>query len=309
MTLEQLLRAGPQPPWLRWLFLIGLATAITRLVLDSYWGTTATFYIAVPYLIGLLIYVLVPQPSGHTKLARAGRHFRSTAIVMLASSFFLFEGFICVLFAAPIYFLFAGIAFATLPAPDEETPNNKLRLAGIPAVVALVSLEGLTPALSLEREGSVSAVRVIEADVAEIKHRLAEPIVLEDDRSAFLSVFPLPHTVVAGTLEAGDVHTTHYTYKRWFFGNTHNGQLDIEISEVSDDHVKTTVLGNDAYFSHYLTIHGTRIDFRPLDADRTEVTLTIDYRRDLDPAWYFGPLQREAVEQSADYLIRQLMER
>ena len=310
MTWQTILKGGPQPPWLRWFLLIALVTALTRVALSSYFSTTAMFYVGVPYVVGLLIYIFTPNPDDQTRGGRAMRHFRSTTIVMLASSMILFEGFICVLFAAPIYLFFAMLVLLTTPAPGEDPDKDrKLRFAGVPIVVGLLAMEGITPALSFQRDHSAAFTRIVEADIPELKRRLAEPIVLEEDRSAFLSVFPLPHTVEAGSLAEGDIHRTHYTYKRWFVGNTHHGTLDVEISELGNTHVRTTVLTNDAYFSHYLTIHGTRIDFRPLDDDRTEVTLTIDYRRDLDPAWYFGPLQREAVEQSADYLIRQIMER
>ena len=38
-------------------------------------------------------------------------------------------------------------------------------------------------------------------------------------------------------------------------------------------------------------------------AGRTQVMWTIHYRRGLDPAWYFGPLERYAVGFAAQYLI------
>jgi hypothetical protein len=40
-----------------------------------------------------------------------------------------------------------------------------------------------------------------------------------------------------------------------------------------------------------------------VDAATTSVTWTIRYRRDLDPAWYFGPMERFIVKRAADYLI------
>jgi len=62
-------------------------------------------------------------------------------------------------------------------------------------------------------------------------------------------------------------------------------------------------------FSNYLTINDTFVKFRPVSKTQTEVSLTINYERKLDPAWYFGPLQRIAIGESADYLISQVLAR
>lgn len=61
--------------------------------------------------------------------------------------------------------------------------------------------------------------------------------------------------------------------------------------------------------SHYLRLIGTRIDFVPLDADTTEVTLTVRFERKLDPAWYFGPLERYGVREMAAFLIDEMIVR
>ena len=45
----------------------------------------------------------------------------------------------------------------------------------------------------------------------------------------------------------------------------------------------------------------------PLADGTTQVSLTIRYRRTLDPAWYFGPMQRRAIGESADYLLTHII--
>ena len=52
MTWKQWLVGGPQPPWLRWVFALGALSLLTRLVLNSSFGTTAVFYVLVPYIFG-----------------------------------------------------------------------------------------------------------------------------------------------------------------------------------------------------------------------------------------------------------------
>ena len=41
--------------------------------------------------------------------------------------------------------------------------------------------------------------------------------------------------------------------------------------------------------THYLTWQEARVEWEPVGAGATRVTWTLRYRRDLDPAWYFGP--------------------
>ena len=124
-----------------------------------------------------------------------------------------------------------------------------------------------------------------------------------------MQVFPLPVSVEAGSLKEGDVHKLHFVYKRWFFTNTHEGEFHLRIDEVSPERVRTSVVHNSSYLATYLKIEGTQVDFEELYDGQTKVALTVHYERLLDPVWYFGPLQRYAVERSADYLIQSVIVR
>jgi hypothetical protein len=46
-----------------------------------------------------------------------------------------------------------------------------------------------------------------------------------------------------------------------------------------------------------------------LPGGRTRIALTVKYHRLLDPAWYFGPMQQLAAEQSARYLVDNIIVR
>jgi len=71
------------------MFILGIVTMLTRLVLDSRFATTSFFYCLVPYLIGVILYVFVPRPKGWSRTKRVGRHllatFRSLTESMLLS--------------------------------------------------------------------------------------------------------------------------------------------------------------------------------------------------------------------------------
>ena len=308
--LKTLLTGGPKPIWIRYMFILGVATMITRLVLDSRFATTSFFYCLVPYVIGVILYVCVPQPQGWSRTKRIGRHLLATLIVMLASSAILFEGFLCVLMAAPIYIFFALLAIFVTPHkadPDRFKKSDVFRASFVPLVVIIVSVEGLTDTTSFPREEVITRTHILSLTPEEIHANLAQPVHLDAKRSAFLSIFPLPDRVDAPNFQQGAVHTAFFTYRRWGFTNVHRGETQIRMKEVSPLFIETEVTKDTSYFSHYLKVHGTQIKMVPLADGTTQVSLTIRYRRTLDPAWYFGPMQRRAIGESADYLLTHII--
>ncbi len=298
-----------KPRWVYLLFVIGAAAIAIRLVLDSDFSQSTLLYIVVPFLVSVALIQLVPRPESERILVRYFVHIRDATIVMLATSAILFEGFICVVMFMPIYYFFASIYF--LSEALRERAENRTRMYGfvVPALVAVAALEGLIPATTFERDNAVTRSFVTEKSISQLKANMAAPIHLPQDRHWFLSVFPLPVSVEAGSLAAGDVHKLRFVYKRWFVTNTHEGDFHLRIDEVAADGVRTSVVHNSSYLSKYLKIEGTRVHFDELEDGTTKVDLTVLYERTLDPVWYFGPLQKFAVGQSADYLIQSVIVR
>lgn len=310
MTFKQLLTEGPKPVWIRYLLILGAVTLLTRLVLDSRFATTSFFYCLVPYVIGVILYVFIPQPKGWSRTKRIGRHLLATIVVMLASSALLFEGFICVLMAAPIYIFFALLAIVLTPHkqdPDRFKKSDVFRASFVPLAVIVISVEGLTDTTSFPREEVITRTQILNITPEQIHANLARPVHLDAKRSAFLSVFPLPDRVDAPNFAQGETHTAYFTYRRWGFTNVHKGETRLHMKTVQPLLIETEVTKDTSYFSHYLNVHGTKIKMVPQDDGTTQVSLTISYRRTLDPAWYFGPMQRRAIGESADYLLANII--
>ncbi|WGI21677.1 hypothetical protein [Amylibacter sp. IMCC11727] len=284
---------------IRILFIVAIAAVVIRVILDGRFATSALLYLAVPFAVSVLIHQFIPHEPETTRPRQLFNHLRDATVVMLATSFILFEGFICVLMFMPIYYLSVLIHYAFTGHRDP----TKLQVLAVPLVVAVLSLEGMFPSTSLPRKAEVTHVAVVDGTIAQLKANMANPIVFQKDRNWFLSIFPLPVSVDAGSLTAGDVHTLDFVYKRWFYTNIHKGTFALEISDVGADFVRTKVVKNTSYLASYVQIDGTEVRFRELDDGQTEVALTIHYHRKLDPAWYFGPMQSYAFDKSAAYLI------
>lgn len=299
------------PKWAYLLFTIGVFSFLIRLILDSNFANSAVLYVAIPFLVSFAIFQFTEKPKSGRLWMRYLAHLRDATIIMLATSVVLFEGFLCVLMFMPIYYLIVTIGFGAeaLFRKNEEGKRSKLKASVFPMVIALLAIEGLSPSTSFERQNQVMRTVVVNASIDQLKANMAAEINLSARRHWFLSIFPLPVEVQAGTLNPGDVHKLDFIYKRWFFTNIDRGEFHLRIDEVSEDRVKTSVTRNTSYLAKYLNIQGTEVQFTPISEDQTEIALTIHYERLLDPAWYFGPMQKIAVSQSADYLIDEVIVR
>ncbi|MEO0575035.1 MAG: hypothetical protein AAF004_06190 [Pseudomonadota bacterium] len=292
-----------------YLLLIGVASLVIRALMHYEFHYSALLYVGVPYAISMLLVWFRSHEPTTSVAADYGRHLTIAMMIFLASSIILFEGFVCVVMFIPIYVMFVSLAYAigAWAKSAEEKRDRKLRGTVLPLLIFATALEGTTPSLSLERFESVSATTVTAISAEDVHRNLVKPMELRRSRGWLISVFPMPVEIIAGSLQVGDVHRIHTRYHRWFVTNTHEGEMALEITEVSPHRIRTRFISDTSFFASYVTPIATQIDLQPTASGGTEVTLTIHYERKLDPAWYFGPLQRTAMRQMADFLIDEVM--
>lgn len=290
------------------LIMIALASLAVRALIGYQFHESALLYVGIPFIIAMMLILL--RPLGEVSWKKRYLILIIDAfIVMLGSSVVLFEGFVCVVMFMPIYLLILLIIFIAEAFRQRSKKNGRhtLSMHILPALVLFSSFEGVNTDFSFDRAESVSVTRVVPISVAEIKQNLQQPMDLQTSRPWFLSLFPMPYKINAGSLKSGDVHEIHFRYYRWFVTNAHEGKMRLEISQVSADHIKTTFLEDTSYFSNYLHLKGTEISLKALDSNSTQVTLQIDYERTLDPYWYFSPVSRYGVTKTADFLITEVL--
>jgi len=288
--------------------LITLAAAVVlRLLLESPFGQGTLVYIIVPFVISVALYMYTRRIENAGVWTRYLRHMLLATVIFFATSGILLEGFVCVLIFLPIYYFFVTIAYAIAAGREKRKERGNIgdvfRAYSLPAIVFMLASEGLLPSLVVPRDRTATYVTVTDQNIAVLKHNMAAPISFPAERNWFLKLFPLPDKIAAGSLGAGDVHNLHFTYRKWVFGNEHKGEMDVLIAEVEPEYIRTEITKNTAYLSHYMEVKGTDVYFKPLENGQTEVSLTVKYKRLLAPAWYFGPMQQFAAEQSAKYLM------
>jgi hypothetical protein len=188
-----------------------------------------------------------------------------------------------------------------------KSGRSTLGIQILPLFMLISAFEGVSPELSYPRHEQVTVTRVVQSNIADIKQNLIQPIHLQKPQPWFLKLFPMPHTIKAETLTAGDVHEVHFKYYRWFFTNLHEGRMLLEITEVDVDRIKTTILEDTSYISNYLQLKGTEIKLDKIDNQHTRITLTIAFKRTLDPYWYIAPVERYGISKIANLLVSQVI--
>ena len=250
---------------------------------------TSLVFIGIPAILAWFIAATEPPKTA------TGSVMRTTTLALLISWIFLGEAFICVLMAAPIFYLIAGLV-----AWAKTLGGKSTRM--LPAFLIPLAMEGTTPALSTSREREVTAETIVAADIEQIRGRLAETPRFDGELPLFFRLgFPTPRHPAGEGLRVGDRRSVMFAHE-----GHHSGSLTLEVVESTPTRVRFAAVSDDSYLTHWLSWRGAVVELQPMGLHRTRVRWTLRYSRRLDPSWYFDPLERYGVGLAARYLVDDL---
>lgn len=261
---------------------------------------TAAMYIGVPTLLALAL-TLVPRPKS---IAMGAVKWLTIALLLAVP--LLREGFVCVVMAAPIlYFIaaFVGALFDGFENWARKRGKSGVEAPMLATVVALLSLEGAHPLLTVDTHQTVVREHVVAASVDEIRERLSEPLTLDAQIPLVARLFPQPVAIAGDGIDVGDERRFHFVYYKWIRWNPHIGDAVFHITRSNPQHIRFEPQKDTSYLSSYLSYRYADLTLEPIDGANTKVRLQIEFDRKLDPSWYFGPLQNYFVGIAADVLI------
>jgi hypothetical protein len=169
-----------------------------------------------------------------------------------------------------------------------------------------MSLEGVTDFTTFNREESVAASKIVDGSSQAVARALFEPPRFDRVRPLYLRAgFPSP---VSTRIERSADRV------RWVIElrggemrlngmEARTGNLVLELEEARPGLVRWRAVSDSSHMTHFLMWREIIVQWEPVDANKTRVTWTLRYRRGLDPAWYFGPMERYAARLAAGYLI------
>lgn len=258
---------------------------------------TAVLYVGLPSLIAIMLTLFV-RP--HNAL---GITLMVITIGVLMSGVVFYEGIICMVMALPIFLLVGAIVvwfIQQIRRLFSGTPRLHIQVL-LALALMVMTLEGTHPYLSFERSQAVQIERTVDGSPAEVQAALAAPIHFAAELPLFLRLgFPTPSAAgIAGSgLEIGAERVIPFDIQ-----GDDNGLLRLRVDERSDSSARFMLMENSTATADWIAIHYAVIEWQAIGADQTLVTWTFHYDRLLDPAWYFGPLERYAMQLAADYLI------
>lgn len=289
----------------RLIFIAILLSAFTGIVIstlrDKGLDGSALLYIGIPTFIALAF--------ANTAASKSvmGSTLKAITFVILISGPLLQEGYICMIMAAPILYIIGALAAWPFDHYRKKKNNAaKLNTFVLPALLVLMSMEGVFNETSFNRINTVNHTQIIEASVSEIKSRLALSRPLQKADSLFANVFPQPDKINANGLAVGDNHWVDISYLKWIYWNEKRGKVRFEVAEHTNNSLRFIPVSDDSYLSAYLTWKDTIITLDAVSDTQTRVTWSINYQRDIDPAWYAQPLQQYAMGIVAQQMVASL---
>jgi hypothetical protein len=169
-----------------------------------------------------------------------------------------------------------------------------------------MSLEGVTELTTINRNESVSDTRIVGASADAVARALLDAPRFDRARPLLLrGGFPSP---IATRVERapGETHwiITMRGGEMLLSGmEPRTGDLTLTLEESRPGLVRWRAISDTSHMTHFLQWREIVVRWEPVDAATTRVTWTLGYQRGLDPAWYFGPLERYAARLAAGYLI------
>lgn len=259
---------------------------------------TAALFIGIPTLLAIVVVLFVSPRSAKGVACKA------VTVGLLVSLVFLGEGMLCIVMSAPIFY---GVAIGIGAASDAVRLRDRSRTAYSSLILLMIvpmSLEGMTESVSFDRNETVTATRIVRASAQNVQRAVLEP-------PRFDRAMPIP-------LRAGFPRPTSVRIdegsERWIIRlrggemrldgmEPRAGDLVLELEESRPGFVRWRAISDDSHMTHFLSWQSATVEWTSIDEQTTRVTWTLQYRRGLDPSWYFGPWERHVATMAAGYLI------
>jgi hypothetical protein len=284
---------------------VALASLGYRALILHDLGQTAALFLGLPSLLAIVVVFCVSPRSA------IGVACKAVTVGLLVSLLFLGEGMLCVIMAAPLFYLVAvliGIGVNLARRDRMSSGGRTLSCAGV-LLLLTMSLEGVGGVTTFNRDQWVNVSRTLPYSAAAVERALFETPRFDRPLPLALRVgFPRPvrssiESRAAGARWTIAVRGGELRFEGGRIREPRIGDLILELQRSGPGIVGWRAVSDDSHITHYLTWQEARVEWSAVGSERTRVTWRLRYRRDLDPAWYFGPLEEIAATLAASYLI------
>jgi hypothetical protein len=262
-----------------------------KFIMNAGLGHTSLMFIGIPAVLAILL-VLAPTPRSAT-----GSILRGMTLALLIIAPLLGEGYLCILFASP---LFLAVGLVVGKFVDHANAKRSTTLSCVALFLLPLSLEGIVPQLTHDRAESVEATQVISMSAVQVVAALSQSPDITTSLPLFLRMgFPRPLEAHGTGLAIDDIRVIHFAGAE----GDPPGDLVMRVAVAQPGYVRFEAVNDSSKLLQWIRWESSEVTYRPVDATHTAVTWRISFDRQLDPYWYFGPWERFAVRDAANYLI------
>jgi hypothetical protein len=271
-----------------------VGSLIYRILVRERLEQTSALFIGIPAVLAALA-VLTPRAR-----STIGMTLKGITICLLMSGILLGEGFICIVMAAPLFYLVGALIAIAADYTARRRREHQRRTFCLMLVLFLpLSLEGVSSRLSFNRSEVVQVERIVDASAAEVERALDKTPEFNQPLPFYLRLgFPRPVHSEGSGLAIGDRRIIDFAG-----GEGKPGQLVLAVSGRKAALVSFRAVSDTSHISHWLDWKDAVITWTEIAPGKTRVCWTFSFTRRLDPAWYFAPWERYAVRLAAEYLI------
>jgi hypothetical protein len=254
-------------------------------------GHSAAMFLGIPAVLAILL-ALTPKAQTAT-----GGILKGITLALLVIAPLLGEGYLCILVASPLFYLI-GIIVGLIS--DHERRKSKTTLSCVALLLTPVCLEGVFPKWSFTRSQSVDATQIVSLPAQAVQQSLAQNLKVATPLPLLLRIgFPRPLAARGQGLAVGDTRTVHFSGAE----GDPPGDLVLRVADSRHGLVRFHTVSDTSKLTQWIHWTGSQVEWKALDANRTQVTWRIYFERQLDPAWYFAPWEHLVAQQAAAYLI------
>lgn len=259
-------------------------------------GGTSLMFVGIPLVLAVLLAIAPPAKTA------TGAIIFGITLVLLVLAPVMGEGYLCILFASPLFYglgAAVGKGIDAIRKIEDNRRKNQVRCVGLVLLLPMC-LEGVFPATTIPRGQTVEMTRVEDASAAEVEQALGQSPRIDLMLPRFLRIgFPRPLAAYGGGLTVGDVRRIHFSGAE----GDPEGDLVMRVTEREPGFVRFETVRDASKLTQWIAWEASDVQWRAVDATHTQVTWRIEFARELDPAWYFTPWERLAVREAAGYLI------